>query len=214
MLAYTDKYWKMMVPLIRKSLNKRYGKEYTKELIQKTERVYRELLDRADDIGKDNPMASNAYESLLFFAVWKAADGKITVDDLREIANDVLSTPVLKVMGLMINANKPSGIKRIRRMMEKDAEWLENHPQYKEYSWDFHFDESKHWDGFYYHFTQCPIYTFAKREGYMEVLPVMCDIDHKTAALMHAKLNRENTLAGGGAVCDYWFVGDKMKDPK
>lgn len=65
----------------------------------------------------------------------------------------MLSTPLLKVTGLMINANKPSGIKRIRRMMEKDA----------------------------------------------EVLPVECDIDHKTAALMHAKLN---TLAGGGAVCD------------
>ena len=63
-----------------------------------------------------------------------------------------MSTPLLKVIGLLINANKPSGIKRIRRMMEKDA----------------------------------------------EVLPVMCDIDHKTAALMHAKLNRENTLTGGG----------------
>lgn len=72
---------------------------------------------------------------------------------MREIANDVLPTPLLKVMGLIIKANRPSGIKRIRRMMEKDA----------------------------------------------EVLPVMCDIDHKTAALMHAKLN---TLAGGGAVCD------------
>lgn len=65
----------------------------------------------------------------------------------------MLPTPLLKVMGLIIKANRPSGIKRIRRMMEKDA----------------------------------------------EVLPVKCDIDHKTAALMHAKLN---TLAGGGAVCD------------
>lgn len=37
------------------------------------------------------------------------------------------------------------------------------------------------------------------REIANDVLPVMCDIDHKTAALMHAKLN---TLAGGGAVCD------------
>lgn len=72
---------------------------------------------------------------------------------MREIANDVLPTPLLKVMGLIIKANRPSGIKRIRRMMEKDA----------------------------------------------EVLPVKCDIDYKTAALMHAKLN---TLAGGGAVCD------------
>ena len=56
--------------------------------------------------------------------------------------------------------------------------------------------------------------TFARREGYLEVLPVMCDIDHITDSLMHAKLNRKYTLASGGKVCDYWFVGDKMKNPK
>ena len=96
----------------------------------------------------------------------------------------------------------------------KDAAWLEAHPQYKAYSWDFHFDETKHQDGFYYHFTQCPLNTFARKEGYLEVLPIMCDIDYKTAALMHAKLYRDHTLAGSGEVCDYWFVGDKVENPK
>ena len=76
-------------------------------------------------------------------------------------------------------------------MMERDAKWLDEHPQYEKYSWDFHFDEKKHKDGFYYYFTQCPLNTFARREGYLEVLPVMCDIDHITASLMHAKLNRK-----------------------
>lgn len=98
--------------------------------------------------------------------------------------------------------------------MEKNAAWLEKHPQYKEVSWDFNFDETKHRDGFYYHFTQCPLNTFARREGYLEVLPVMCDIDHLTAKLMHIKLHREQTLAGGGKMCDYWFVGDRVKEPK
>lgn len=46
------------------------------------------------------------------------------------------------------------------------------------------------------------------------MLPIMCDIDYKTAALMHAKLHRDHTLAGGGEVCDYWFVGDKVENPK
>ena len=122
--------------------------------------------------------------------------------------------PLLKAMGLMINANKKSGMARIAKMMHKDAAWLEAHPQYKAYSWDFHFDETKHQDGFYYHFTQCPLNTFARKEGYLEVLPIMCDIDYKTAALMHAKLYRDHTLAGSGEVCDYWFVGDKVENPK
>ena len=37
MIEYTDKYWKMIMPLVRKSLVKRFGKEETANLIQKTE---------------------------------------------------------------------------------------------------------------------------------------------------------------------------------
>lgn len=211
MLEYTNKYWKMLMPLTKKSLVKRFGKEETEKLIEKTDRVYRDMLNRADDVGKDNPMASNVYQCLIFLALWEASEGRITVDGLREITHEILSAPMLKMAGLFINANRPSGMKRIENMMQKNAEWLEEHPQYKAASWDFNFDKSKHAEGFYYHFTKCPLNDFARREGYLEVLPVMCDIDHLTAGLMHAKLIREHTLASGGEVCDYWFVGDKSQ---
>lgn len=214
MMEYTDKYWKMVIPYVKKSVTKRYGKEYTAALIQKTHTEYKDMLCRIDDVGKDNPMASNIYECLVFLALWKAADGRISIDELREISVDVLSMPVLKLMGLLVNGNKASGVQRVRKMMEKDAEWLEQYPQYKKYSWDFNFDETKHKDGFYYHFTQCPLNNFARKEGYLEVLPVMCDIDYLTAKLMHFTLHREQTLAGGGTKCDYWFVGDKIKNPQ
>ncbi len=214
MMPYTNKYWKAMMPLLKKSLNKRYGKEYTQTLVQKADVVYRDMLRRVDDIGADNPMADNIYSCFVFLAIWKAADGRITTDDLREISVEVMSTPFLKLVGLLINGNKKSGMKRIRAMMEKDAAWIEEHPQYKDASWDFNFDETKHRDGFYYHFTRCPINTFARKEGYLEALPVMCEIDHLTGKLMHVKLHREQTLAGGGDICDYWFVGDQVKDPR
>ena len=214
MMKYTDKYWRMLIPYIKKSLNKRYGKEYTKSIIAKTDIEYRNMLQKADDIGADNPMASNTYECLIFLALWKSANGKMSVDDLREITKEVMSMPFLKLVGLYINGNRKSGIKRLRNMMLKNAEWIEKHPQYKNTSWDFNFDESKHTDGFYYHFTKCPLNDFARKEGYLEVLPVMCDIDHLTARLMHLSLHREQTLAGGGTMCDYWFVGDRVKNPK
>ena len=188
MMEYTSKYWNMLTPLIKKSLRKRYGKAKTTQLLRKTNQIYRDLLRRADDIGKDNPMASNLYEGLIFLALWDASDRKISVDELRTISEEMMSFPLLKAMGLMINANKKSGMARIAKMMHKD--------------------------GFYYHFTQCPLNTFARKEGYLEVLPIMCDIDYKTAALMHAKLYRDHTLAGSGEVCDYWFVGDKVENPK
>ena len=34
MMEYTDKYWKMLMPYLKKSLNRRYGKEYTKDLMK------------------------------------------------------------------------------------------------------------------------------------------------------------------------------------
>lgn len=48
-------------------------------------------------------MASNTYDGLVFLATWKAADGKISVEDLRAISKDVLSAPIMKVMGILIS---------------------------------------------------------------------------------------------------------------
>lgn len=212
-MEYTDKYWKMIISLVKKDLVRRFGKEEAASLIQKTDVVYRDMLNRADDIGKDNPMASNLYEGLLFLALWEAADGKISVDDLREITRAVMQFPAMKLVGLFVNANR-SGLEKLEKRMHKNAEWLEVHPQYKGVSWDFNFDKTKHSEGFYYHFTRCPLNDFARREGYIEVLPVMCEIDLLSAELMHAKLIRKQTLASGGDCCDYWFVGDKSPSAK
>ncbi len=212
-MEYTDKYWKMIIPLVKKDLVRRFGKEEAASLIQKTDAVYRDMLNRADDIGKDNPMASNLYEGLLFLALWEAADRKMSVDDLREITRAVMQFPAMKLVGLFVNANR-SGLEKLEKRMHKNAEWLEVHLQYKGVSWDFNFDKTKHSEGFYYHFTRCPLNDFARREGYIEVLPVMCEIDLLSAELMHAKLIRKQTLASGGDCCDYWFVGDKSPSAK
>ena len=213
MMEYTNKYWKMIIPIVKKGLVRRFGKEETASLLQKADAIYRDMLNRADNIGKDNPMSSNLYEGLIFFAIWEAADGKISIDDLREITHEVMGFPLMKAVGIFVNANK-SGLARLEKKMHKNAEWLEVHPQYKGVSWDFNFDKTKHSEGFYYHFTRCPLNDFARREGYLEVLPVMCEIDLISASLMHAKLIRRQTLASGGEMCDYWFVGDKSPSAK
>ena len=212
MMEYTDKYWKIFMPLTKKSLVNRYGKEYTAELLKKANDVYRDMLNRVDDVGKDNPMASNIYKCFIFLAIWKAADGKISVDELRAITREMLSSPQLKIAGLFMNANKPSGMRLLEKNIKNSARWLDEHPQYKAVSWDFNFDDTKHSEGFYYHFTKCPLNDFARKEGYLEVLPVLCETDLLTAELMHAKLIREYTLASGGDMCDYWFVGDKSPE--
>ena len=214
MLKYTVKYWIVLAPLVKKSLKMHYGKVFAEISMKKAKAEYKAMLNRMDDIGADNPMASNVYMSFIFFAVYRASKGKITVKALRTVSHEVMEWKPLKIMSIFMDANKPGGIKSLKKMITKNAEWLEKNPQYKAVSWDFNFDDKKHRDGYYYHFTQCPLNNFARREGLIDVLPVMCNMDFLTAGLMHAKLHREHTLAGGGKICDYWYYGDKLKTPK
>ena len=133
-------------------------------------------------------------------AVIQSSDGHVIVVDGGQPADTEHLLQVIKEKGGHVDA------------------WLITHPQTDHVGaltdiLENHARETRV-DGFYYHFTQCPLNTFARREGLLDVLPVMCEMDFLTAGLMHAKLHRENTLAGGGKICDYWFYGDQMKDPR
>ena len=77
----------------------------------------------------------------------------------------------------------------------------------------FNFDDS-HQDGFYYYFTKCPIAKFFKDNNLEEITPIFCELDHLTIKTRKAKLLRDKTLANGDDMCDFWIVGDKVKDPK
>ena len=90
MLKYTGKYWMVLAPLVKKSLKKHYGNSFAADTMKIARAEYKAMLNRVDDIGADNPMASNIYMSFIFFAVYRAANGKITVDALRTIAHEAM----------------------------------------------------------------------------------------------------------------------------
>ena len=55
---------------------------------------------------------------------------------------------------------------------------------------------------------------FCRKYGYEEINPVLCNIDYTTLGMMHSRLIREHTVAEGAGICDYWTVGNKVKNPK
>ena len=55
---------------------------------------------------------------------------------------------------------------------------------------------------------------FVRENGYLEVLPVCCDIDYLSAEASHGVLHRDYTLATVGHICDYWIVPDKIANPQ
>lgn len=55
-------------------LSEKCGRAYASEVMKKSKKVYRELVERADDIGDDNPMAYNELFALAFFPVFICID--------------------------------------------------------------------------------------------------------------------------------------------
>lgn len=214
MMKYKGMYWNLISILIRKPMNKRYGKKFTSKTIKQANTIYRKMLNETDDIGADNPMASNIYMAYPFMAIWKAADGKIGIDDFGIITKEFMHRPIVKRFMGGYDVNKSEDMNKMKNKFHQMAKWLNDHPEYEEKSWDFNFDDTKHEDGTYYHFTRCPIEAYARSHGFLEILPVICDLDYLTSEARHAVLHREQTLATGGEMCDYWFVGDKIENPR
>ena len=213
-MRYRGSYLKLFSLLIRKHLKKAYGKEVTRRALKKAPGIYREMLSQVDDIGADNPMAGNIYMCFVLMAIWKGADGAITPDNYRPVIRALVKSPMVTRMVGGKNMNRPEDIRKSWTGLHARQEWAENHPQYKEKTWDFNLDERKHRDGVYYYFTRCPLNNYARKFGYLEILPVCCELDYLLTEANHAVLHREQTLASGGSICDYWVVPDKVTDPQ
>lgn len=70
---------------MKKVLAEKYGKQYATEIIKKSKKVYRELVEKAEDIGDDNPMAYNELFALAFVAPYVASDKKIPPKTVQEM---------------------------------------------------------------------------------------------------------------------------------
>lgn len=203
----------MMTPFIKRALKTKYGNKDVKTIVGNAKTEYRKLLNKADDIGSKNPMASNLYMCLLFFSFMQGSNGKISAEDLKDIMRITLSDPILlKLMGNK-DFNDPKELNKFKEHIYKNSDWAELHRKEYPETWKFNFDDS-HQDGFYYYFTKCPIAKFFKDNNLEEITPIFCELDHLTIKTRKAKLLRDKTLANGDDMCDFWIVGDKVKDPK
>ena len=210
MLAYTSKYFNVVAPLVRHALQKRYGYELAKRAYDGARPLYRQLLAACPPVGADNPMAKNLYLSCVFFALYRAAEGDLTPEMLRAAVHDVMSSKLTKLMGGVMDLNRPRDVAALNERLRANAQWVEEHPETKPYTWDYRFGDTRQDTQVQYYFTHCPINDFAREQGLLDVLPIMCEVDYATARMMHGTLMRNFTLATGGPMCDYLIRGDRM----
>ena len=211
-MQYKGIYWALFAPMMKKSITARYGKELAERSIKQGKKEYKRLLSEADDLGKGNPMASNAYFAYVFAGAWLGSNKEITPDGMGKVVTDVLESKLLRTVFGMTDINKDP--KKWYRDMKKYEAWYEKNGRNYPVNWIVNFDENVHTDGSYYYFTRCPICEFCNRAGIGELMPALCATDEIMFQLQHGKLNRRHTIANGDAICDYWIVGDKDKNPR
>lgn len=80
-MKYNGFYFWMFKSPMKKVLAEKYGREYAADIMKKSKKVYRELVEKADDIGDDNPMAYNELFALAFVAPYVASEKKNSPGD-------------------------------------------------------------------------------------------------------------------------------------
>lgn len=69
MMKYKGTYIKAFPLMMRKFMIEQYGKAITKKAFKGAPAIYRDMLNKVDDIGADNPMAGNIYMAFVFMAI-------------------------------------------------------------------------------------------------------------------------------------------------
>ena len=84
-MKYNGFYFWMFQSPMKQVLTEQYGKAYAAEIMRKSKQIYREIVERADDIGDDNPMAYNELFALAFVAPYLASGRKIPPETVQEM---------------------------------------------------------------------------------------------------------------------------------
>lgn len=209
-MKYNGFYFWLFERPMKKVLLENYEKEYALEIIKKSKKVYREIVEKADDIGSDNPMAYNELFALVFVSPYLASEKKIPPETIQEMMRSSLY--YLKWFFSLTNLNTERGKKSNKKNIVKYVNWYTPEKE-KKYPTSFKVDfVGKPYEGAcYYRITRCPICAYTEKLGVSELMPLFCELDNVMITLQHGILHRKQTIASGGEYCDYYIEGNKEK---
>ena len=120
-MKYNGFYFWMFKSPMKKVLAEKYDKKYAAEIMKKSKAVYRKLVEQADDIGDDNPMAYNELFALAFVAPYVASDKKIPPETVQEMMRRSLYH--VKWYFSMTDLNTDKGKAENKKSVVKYAKW-------------------------------------------------------------------------------------------
>ena len=211
-----------MEQMVRKAIIRYLKKHFRKEedrIVKRAKEIRPRLAAKAPDLGgKENSLATNLDMFILFLSYYEASDHRMGGEAIDEIIDDLYKQ--MKWMGFFLNINRKYVLSILRfslyksyqkyadKVSEKKSkgEWLD--------TWQMKINPEGVKEGYAFTLVGCPLVDYAKKYGYMDLMPHMCALDHAYARLMHAKLIRTHTVALGSDSCDYWYIPDESDTAK
>ena len=207
-MKYHSFYFYQFQHPMKKVLVEKYGRKYARDILKKSKKIYRKLVEEADDIGDDNPMAYNEMFALVFVAPYLASKKEIPPETIQEMMRRSLY--FVKWFFSLTNLNTKRGKEANKKNIVKYYKWYTEEKE-KLYPTSFKVDfEGEPYEGAcYYRITRCPICTYTKKLGVHELMPLFCELDEVMINLQHGVLHRKGTIANGADCCDYFITGDR-----
>ena len=207
-----EKTLKRLQPAMMKALRVRYGEAEANDRWTGLESQFSRWLREEGDLGgRKNMMSSNMMLCYAVCAFYEAMDRELTREQFDMMVEDAMEASFRR-MGI-INMNR---LYRNRTLMKLCHSFVQRYTKKvgkfrgNEWgdTWKIRVNPNGHTVGFAMTLDSCPLYEFAKKRGYMDVLPWMCATDQRVARAMHAHLIRHKTISSGDDCCEYWYVGD------
>ena len=200
---------------IKRYIKKHFSLEY-KEICRRQKEIFPKMMANAPDLGgKDNSLAGNLTMFIIFLSFYEATDHRLDGNAIDELLIEVYNS--VRFLSPFMNINHKCILNPLRKYLYKsykknaddvkknqaEGNWLD--------TWGMRVNPNNTDEGIAFTLVGCPLVQYAKKYGYMEIMPHMCNLDHQYAKLMHAKLIRTHTVATGSDSCDYWYVPDKSE---
>ena len=193
--------YNMMFQMLGKTLD-----SITKEkLTDKTQRkeirnTYREIVERAKDIGSKNKLISSYGLAAYFIAMNRK--GSLTPEENFRILDDGMrKSRLLKTF--MGDAKHYFSEKN----MESRRKWsAETHKRKYENDWVVDVLEKSGDYEFGLDYTECGVCKLCRQEGCPELAEYLCRLDFMLVEIMGIGLKRTMTLAEGAEKCDFRFL--------
>ncbi|MCR4713055.1 MAG: L-2-amino-thiazoline-4-carboxylic acid hydrolase [Treponemataceae bacterium] len=200
---------------IKKYVKNHFPSDY-KKICKRQKEIFPAMMANAPDLGgKENSLAGNLTMFIIFLSFYEATNHRLDGNAIDELLIEVYNS--VRFLSPLMNINHKSVLNPLRKYLYKsykkyaddvkknqaEGKWID--------TWGMLVNPNNTEEGFAFTLVGCPLVQYAKKYGYMELMPHMCKLDHQYAKLMHAKLIRTHTVATGADSCDYWYVPDKSE---